>query len=139
MKIIDFEKKGNVVRFWLGADDLQEWWGDDWNDAPYDCNAGSVYEQYVSGHKDIAFPFDDRVIEPCEGAYNCICTKEDMIKRYVPCIIVVPNELVDDSCWHGQDFAHWAVVDGIQRYYFGDRMEAEDEEHKNAQSGGRVD
>ena len=137
MKIIDFEKKGNVVRFWLGADDLQEWCGDDWDDAPYDCNAGGVYEQYVSGHRDIAFPFDDLVIEPCEGAYNCSYTKEDMIKRHVPCIIVVPNELVDS--WFGQDFAHWAVVDGIHRFYFGDRMETEDEEHKNAQPGGRAD
>ena len=47
-----------------------------------------------------------------------------MIQRDVPCIIVVPNELVDS--WYGQDFAHWAVVDGIQRYYFGDRMEVQD-------------
>ena len=122
MKIIDFEKKGNVVRFWLGADDLKEWWGDDWDDAPYDCNAGSVYEQYVSGHRDIAFPFDSLVIEPCEGVTNTEWCKDDMRERKVPCIIVVPKEKADDS-WHGQDFAYWVGVDGIQRYYFGDRME----------------
>ena len=29
MKIIDFEKKGNVVRFYLGDNDLKEWYGDD--------------------------------------------------------------------------------------------------------------
>ena len=125
MKIIDFEKKGNVVRFWLGEDDLKDWYGDDWDDAPYDCNAGSVYEQFVSGHRDIAFPFDSLVIEPCEGVTNTEWCKDDMRKRKVPCIIVVPKEKADDS-WFGQDFAHWAVVDGIQRFYFGDRMEVQD-------------
>lgn len=30
MKIIDFERKGNLVRFYLGDDDLVEWYGDDW-------------------------------------------------------------------------------------------------------------
>lgn len=29
MKIIDFERKGNLVRFYLGDDDLAEWWGDE--------------------------------------------------------------------------------------------------------------
>jgi hypothetical protein len=122
MIIIDFEKKGNVVRSYLGADDLKDWYGDDWDDAPYDCNAGSVYEQFVSGHRDIAFPFDSLVIEPCEGVTNCEWCKDDMRERKVPCIIVVPKEKADDS-WHGQEFAHWVGVDGIQRYYFGDRME----------------
>lgn len=54
MQIIDFEKIGNVVRFYLGNNGEQ--WGDDWDDAPYDFNAGAVYDQYVQGTKDIAFP-----------------------------------------------------------------------------------
>lgn len=124
MKIIDFEKKGNMVRFYLGADDLKKWWGDDWGDAPYDCNAGRVYDEYVSGHRDIAFPFDCRVIEPYEGVCNCKFCKEDMIARRVPCVIVVPKELADIS-WYGQDFGYWVGVDGITKYYFGDRMEEE--------------
>lgn len=43
MKIIDFERKGNLVRFYLGDDDLVEWYGDDWNDTPYEHNAERVY------------------------------------------------------------------------------------------------
>ena len=125
MKIIDFEKKGNVVRFYLGANGLKEWWGDDWDDAPYDCNAGRVYDEYVSGHRDIAFPFDCLVIEPCEGVCNCKFCKEDMIARRVPCIIVVPKELADSSSWYGHGFDYWVGVDGITKYYFGDRMEEE--------------
>ena len=121
MKIIDFEKKGNVVRFFLGADDLEEWYGDDWNDTPYEYNAGEVYERFVSGHKDIAFPFDDLVLEPRDGVLNSEYCKNDMVARRAPCIIVVPKEIADTS-WD-TSFARWAGADGVKRYYVGDRME----------------
>ena len=124
MKIIDFEKKGNVVRFYLGDDKLKSWHGDDWNDCPYEYNAEIVYEEFVKGHRDIAFPFDSLVIEPCEGTNNSEWCKDDMRNRKVPCIIVVPKELANES-WYGQDFNHWVCVDGIQKFYFGDKMEEE--------------
>ena len=123
MKIIDFCKKGNVVRFYLGENDLVEWWGDDWNDCPYDCNAGEVYDKFISGHKDITFPFDDVVLEPCSGNINCGWCKNDMIQRKVPCIIVIPKETADETWW--EDFAHLVCMDGIKKYYFGDEMEAD--------------
>lgn len=28
MKVLDIERKGNVVRFYLGDDALEKWWGD---------------------------------------------------------------------------------------------------------------
>lgn len=120
MKIIDFEKKGNVVRFYLGADDCSDYWGDDWNDAPYDCNAGTVYDRYVAGYKDMFFPFDDLVLEPCSGWQNPWYTKEDMKKRKIPCIIVVPKEIHEDS-WD-DSFSKFVGADGIQRFYFEDQM-----------------
>ena len=43
MKIIDYEIRGSCVRFYLGKDDDTDYHGDDWNDRPYDCNAGTVY------------------------------------------------------------------------------------------------
>ena len=125
MKIIDFCKKGNVVRFYLGRDDLVEWWGDDWNDYPYDCNAGEVNDEYIIGHKDITFPFDDMVLEPCSGDASCGWCKNDMIQRKVPCIIVVPKEIAD-KLW-SEDFAHAVCMDGIKKYYFGDKMEPDGE------------
>lgn len=36
MKIIGWERKGNVVKFALGDNHLKDWSGDDWNDAPYE-------------------------------------------------------------------------------------------------------
>ena len=64
MKIIDFERKGNLVRFYLGDDDLVEWYGDDWGDTPYEHNAERVYDEYIKGYCDMMFPFDDLVLEP---------------------------------------------------------------------------
>jgi len=127
MKIIDFEKKGNVVRFFLGQDDLEEWWGDDWDDRPYEHNAGTVYEEFVSGYKDIAFDFDDVVFEPCVGECNSPYTKEDMVKRKVPCICVLKKEHQDQ---HPDDYYSFKEIVGninAIKYYFGDKMEGETE------------
>ena len=126
MQIIDFIRKGNVVRFLLG-DANGDYWGDDWDDAPYDCNAGEVYDRYVKGHRDIIFPFDDLVLEPCDGEYgDTWVTKEDMKARHVPCIIVVPKALYEDT--YKDAFRDWVGADGIQKFFFGDTMEPEKEE-----------
>lgn len=122
-KIIDFERKGNVVRFYLGADNCSDYWGDDWNDAPYDCNAGGVYDRFITGIKDVAFPFDSLVLEPSSewGGSKRYFAKEDMKKRVVPCIIVVPKSVIGDS-W-AECFDDWVGADGIQKFYFGDSEE----------------
>ena len=120
MQIIDFEKKGNVVRFYLG-DATAHYWGDDWNDRPYEHNAGQVYEEFIKGYKDIAFDFDDLVLEPCNGKWNSSWSKEDMQKRKIPCIIVVSKEVHEDS-WN-DSFDSWVGAAGIKKYYFGDEME----------------
>lgn len=123
LKIIDCDRKGNVVRFYLGADDCEDYWGDDWDDRPYDCNAGAVYDRYVTGIKDIAFPFDDYVLEPeSAGGYTSPWySKDDMKKRKVPCIIAVPKGIHGDE-WH-DGFHRWVCADGVQKFYFGDQME----------------
>ena len=120
-QIIDFEKKGNLVRFYLGENGKQ--WGDDWDDAPYDCNAGTVYSEYVKEIKDVAFPFESIVLEPCDGVTNCQYSKQDMIKRKVPCLIVVPPEIASECAWRDCDFYYWATNDNVKKYYFGDEME----------------
>lgn len=85
MKIIDFERKGNVIRFYLGADDLENWYGDDWNDAPYEDNAGTVYDRFVTCYYDIVLPFDTDIFEPIDSH---VC-KDDMVARIVPCMVFV--------------------------------------------------
>ena len=144
MKVIDFERKGNLVRFYLG-EQTENWgwtnpdykdytgktpdwlkpsdryYGDDWDDRPYEHNAGTVYGEFIKGHKDIAFDFDDLVLEPCDGEWNSPWCKDDMIARKVPCIIVVPKEL-NEHDW-STDFKYWVANDTVKKYYFGDELE----------------
>lgn len=123
MKIIDFEKKGNVVRFYLGEDNLEDWYGDDWDDTPYEHNAGSVYEEFVSETIDLAFNFNCLILEPqddWQNNGNSNWCKNDMKDRLVPCIIVVPNEPDYDD----NNFSKYICSDKIIRIYFGDSLES---------------
>lgn len=119
MKIIDFEKKGNVVRFYLGEDKGSKWHGDDWDDYPYEHNAGLVYYEYISGAIDVAFPYDCEVLEPCDGSDDSGYCKNDMVARVVPCLIIIPPEL--SGGWYGfRNFKKWVGADDIIKIYLGD-------------------
>lgn len=122
--ILDFDKKGNIVRFFLG-DKEDDYWGDDWDDMPYEYNAGEVYDRYVKDHVDIVFPFDALVLEPRDGNWdgNSDYCKEDMKNRRVPCIIVVPISMLngDDFLWR-DNFKYWMGSDKVRKIYFEDNI-----------------
>ena len=89
MKILDFELKGNVIKLYLG--DCDEWWGDDWNDRPYEHNAGIVYDKFVKDTVVIAVPVQYNVLEPASDLlymYNSPYSKEDFVNRECPCLII---------------------------------------------------
>ena len=141
MQIIDFERKGNVIRFYLGekTEDWgwtnkdykdytgkipdwlspHEWYtGDDWDDEPYEHNAGKVYDEYVKGYYDLVVPFDYLVLEPCDGVQNSIFSKEDMRNRKLPCIIIVSKEEYKDDYY--LSFTRYAGSANVTKIYFGD-------------------
>lgn len=122
MKIIDWERKGNLVRFYLGDNNCDDFWGDDWNDRPYEDNAGTVYDEYIKGIRDVVFPFDDLVLEPSNNwAYDSGYSKEDMKKKLVPCIIVVPKEIHQNS--YQDQFKYYIGSEGIFKFYLGDELD----------------
>lgn len=129
MKIIDFETKGNLVRFYLGEDNCQDYWGDDWDDAPYEHNAGKVYDKYISSYIDVVFPFDWAVLEPKDDwtyQYNSPYSKEDFKSRKAPCIIALPPEAYeyDWDCAYSKELGNDKAV----KFYFGDTLEKLDTE-----------
>lgn len=126
-KIIDFELKGNQVRFYLGENGKQ--WGDDWNDTPYESNAGSVYSEFVKDTAVVTFDFDDIVLEPSDGVMNSQYCKEDMIKQEVPCIVVIRKDEFegpgDSSRWEYEgDFQKALAHPHAKKYYFGEPIVA---------------
>lgn len=148
MKIIDFERKGNVVRFYLGEKTVDWGWtnpdykdsegktpdwlkpsntyyGDDWDDAPYEHNAGPVYEEFVKGYHDFVFSFDDLVLEPADDDLNSSYNKEDMTNRKVPCIVVVPSEVIQklDSPYEWAiSFEDATKMKESKKFYFEDEL-----------------
>ena len=118
-EIIDFALKGNVIRFYLGTNGEQ--WGDDWNDCPYECNAGEVYDEYVTGTVDIYVPFDCFVLEPSNGCWGggSGFSKQDMIEGKTPCVIIVPASQAKGS-YYDEDFKHCVGYKDAIKIYFGD-------------------
>jgi len=109
-EIIDFETKGNLVRFYLGKNGKQ--WGDDWGDKPYEHNAGRVYDEFVQDKVIVVIPFDEYLYEPHDGHLNSPYSKEDMIKRRLPCLVVTKE--------YFSSFEQALAYDKSQKYYFGD-------------------
>jgi len=109
-EIIDWERKGNVVKFYLGKNGEQ--WGDDWDNVPYEHNAGRVYDAYIEGYKVIAFPFEYNIYEPRQ-----FCSKKDLVNRTVPCLIASKN--------HFNSFQEALGDREAIKFYFGDKMPEE--------------
>lgn len=94
MKVIDIQRKGNLLRFCLGDDDCNDYYGDDWNDAPWQDNAGSVYSQFVRKVIDVVFNWKYGIEDSYNTEYG-YCTMED-IKAGLPYYFITIDE---DSCW----------------------------------------
>ena len=121
LKIIDFKKQGNQVKFFLGDLNCNDYWGDDWNDCPYECNAGSVYDRYVKEEWIVSFPYDYYVFEPSEGFDNSPFSKESMKTMDVPCIVYAENML---DYW--LDFKSLSLLKNSHKIYFNDTKETID-------------
>lgn len=112
----EFDQTSRTHSAYFTRLDLLEQWGDDWNDAPYDCNAGEPYENSEGDIIEVPFAFvgseDDEgyfSTYPLEynlpenyGGGNCPWSVEDinlgavpwlfvkdMSKRHVPAVVIM--------------------------------------------------
>jgi len=122
MKIIDFTKTSNCVKFFLGADDCDDYHGDDWNDTPYEDNAGKVYDRYVLGTRTIYFDIEDVILEPSDSWGTSCLSMNDLKERKSPCCIVVLSQALEGKEGH-ITFNDWVNYKGAIKYYLGDNME----------------
>ena len=126
-KIIDIDKCGNAVRFYLTKDEvcLNEYWGDDWDDRPYEHNAGRVYGNYVDKVVDVFYHFDTFVTEASDdwhyGGNSPYC-KEDFKDRKAPCLIVYEkNE--DEKYYHSTpEYSFLLGDERALKIYYGDSI-----------------
>lgn len=93
-EIIDYECKGNAIRFYLGKNGTQ--WGDDWSD-PFD-NASIAYQKHWAATIDLYVESDYTVLTPTDISYNYYSgySKEKMMHRCFPCVVLIPDSATDD-------------------------------------------
>lgn len=151
-KIIDFEVKGNVVRFYLG-NKTDEWgwtnknykdrngntpdwlkpsdtyYGDDWEDCPYECNAGTVYDEFIYGTRTYYYDMNWLIIEPCSGEINSPYCKNEFKSRKIPCVIVIKGELADRYSYKDKFSFWWDFINNsdydeqeVECFYFEDYL-----------------
>ena len=109
LKLIDFEKKCNQLRLFFGDDEKP--WGDDWDDAPYQHNAGRVYEKFY---------YDDVVYEPSDDYNFQDVSKEMMLKKKVPAFVALPVKYREpESYWKYYSFAELLADSHSIPFYFG--------------------
>lgn len=124
-RVIDFDHKGNVVRFFLAAtkENIKESWGDDWDDRPYEHNAGEVYDQYVEKIIDVFYPYDMRVTEPQDDwhyNYNSPYSKEDFKNRKAPCLVLYMPE--ENDWFSDLEYSKLIGNDKATKIYYGDDL-----------------
>ena len=119
MKILDFECFGNIVKLYLGETTVGIF-GDDWDDTPYEHNAGTVYDRFYSKTVEIAFPLSTSVFEPCYGYLNSPYCKNDMLFRKVPFLMFGD---VEDAWTYGNFGDLLREVPTLNKLYIGDDWE----------------
>lgn len=97
LKIIDFEISGRQMKLYLADPDCMDYWGDDWNDTPYEHNAGTVYCEFVRDTVVVNFPQDTDLRKACDGFTNSPWSKEDFKKGKSPFAYIVPPYEADLS------------------------------------------
>jgi hypothetical protein len=152
-KIIDFKVKGNAVRFYLG-NKTDEWgwtnknykdrngntpdwlkpndtyYGDDWDDVPYEHNAGKVYDEFVIGVRTYYVDYDWIIIEAKDGYKNSPYSKMDFVKRKIPCIIIIKGKTAKKykdkntmDFWLNEELEK---LEDVEKFYFGDFLSSGD-------------
>ena len=126
MKIIDWETKGNVIRFYLGKEDDMSYYGDDWDDASFLYNAGLVYGNYIEGVAEIYVPFVCVVHNPFHNTTDDrqVITKEDFKEMKYPCLIVTDKF---ETFYDLEDYWTYAEMNPeclhARYFYLNDRLE----------------
>ena len=121
MKVIDVDTKGNVVRLYLGADDCFDYYGDDWDNAPAELNAETVYNMYVEDVVEFAFPFDKILCLYCDDCDNSPYCKNDFKKRVAPYLIVV--DIDEDEFYITYQKYAGAQSDNVLKIYYEDNID----------------
>lgn len=119
MKIIGWNRKGNVIQFALGNDNLGYWDGDDWDAAPYEHNASTTPLCGTELYADIAFCYSVSVLEARDDYhYNngSPFRMNDFKERKVPILII-------DMAGEERYYSECLDKENVCKIFMGDNFE----------------
>lgn len=111
-EIIDINQKGNLLTLKLGRNGNQ--WGDDWNDAPYNSNAGDVYDEYVRQTVDVVYNSAYTVVAYHEfnNFTNVSLSMLDFVNRQQPLFYIVKSDtfVISDTIYLGDKISQHPLM-----------------------------
>lgn len=123
MKVIDFDTKGNLLHLYFGSDGDFEYHGDDWDDYPYEYNAGPVYDRFIQKEVDFVFPYEYNVLEAKDDwhyAHNSPYCKDDFKHEKAPCVVVTKAQ--DEYSCPASEYSEVIADKKSLQIYFNDSM-----------------
>lgn len=123
LKVVDFERlDSNRIKFYFSdRDNITDVNGDDWNDKPYNLNAGLVYEEFID--KVYTLPINPQaiILEPCDVVGNNVdISKKDLLNGTIPCLLVIPPKVFGRS--QIKEFDFWLNSTDSVKIYLGDTL-----------------
>lgn len=153
-QIIDWEVRGNCVKFYIGQYTEEKGWlndegyeyyskanltpeefeniknnytGDNWNKKPYEYSSNQVYKEYIKGIRYNYYPFDAIILNPgyLLGRDNSGYCKDDFKNKEVPILIYIK-----DKEFYGQhrdwNYKEWSRAKNnvVEKFYLGDTLQS---------------
>ena len=101
--LVDVCWRGNALRLYFG-NSVEEIYGDDWDDIPYESNCGTVYSEYVTCVLDVLIPFNYTITDIADDLYygNSKYCRNDFKTGELPLLW-----LIDDSVDRREDLTFY--------------------------------
>ena len=119
LKICWIKNKGNYIRFYFTTQD--DYWGDDWNDAPWEDNAGDVYSEFVEYFVDVIVPFNYKVTHTLNDLYDPYQSNvaiADLVDNNAP-FIYVTADCYEPKIYEKikKSFCHFSFNESIDSFW----------------------
>lgn len=95
LSVIDFEKSGNQIIFYLGVIDKNNMpTGEDWHKPSYEF-ASRVYNEYIKGELRVSIPPEWCAMEPIDNCNSDACSKNALQEGKSACILLSPERVTN--------------------------------------------
>ena len=113
--LIDACWRGNALRLYFGSS-VEEIYGDDWDDIPYESNCGTVYSEYVTCVLDVLIPFNYTITDIADDLYygNSKYCRNDFKDGNIALIWCVDRNHERENVYFYMGEKKWSVIEKLK-------------------------